>query len=312
MHINRFLLHDFFRNHRLFAHSIVPAFAVLYGLVGGMLVPAALAHPSWPEELGLPQSLDRNIRLIENDGFVIGYDQSLGRAAWVAYRLTAVSDYVNRPRPPFIDDPRLQKSTDTHVYDGPDYDRGHLAPNYAMSQLYGQVAQRQSFYYSNIVPQRPRLNQLVWQRLEEIEIDDIAPRHGPLWVLLGPVPAARVALGDDPKGDGGSEPPVAFFRIWIGHDKDGAWQATAFMVPQSVRGDEPLVQFLVAIAAIEARTGMNFFPALSETEQAHLENSPAPPRRFGLETLACMPARYAPRWRDRGAVRLDFDRCAIH
>ena len=148
--------------------------------------------------------------------------------------------------------------------------------------------------------------------LEEIEIDDIAPRHGPLWVLLGPVPAARVALGDDPKGDGGSEPPVAFFRIWIAHDKDGAWQATAFMVPQSVRGDEPLVQFLVAIAAIEARTGMNFFPALSETEQAHLENSPAPPRRFGLETLACMPARYAPRWRDRGAVRLDFDRCAIH
>ena len=266
-------------------------------LVAGFFGSCAFAAPSWPESLGMPQAPNTDIRRLDNDGFVVGYDRASARAAWVAYRLTAVADYVNRPRPPFIADPRLQVHADTAIYDGPDYDRGHLAPNYAMSQLYGARAQRQSFYYSNIAPQRPRLNQLVWQRLEEIEIDDIAAHNSPLWVMLGPIAA-------DSK-----DRPVAFFRIWLARDATGAWQSMAFIVPQSVRGDEPLSRFLVSVDRIEALTGLDFLPALSLSRQARLEQSAAPVRRFGLAALACTPARYAARWRDRDGIRLNFERC---
>ncbi|WP_353221879.1 DNA/RNA non-specific endonuclease [Salinisphaera sp. C84B14] len=313
MHINRFLRRHPCLNHRLFAHSIVPAITVLCLFTSVALAPTARADASWPAELGLPRSSDLDIRLIENDGFVIGYDAARGRAAWVAYRLTAVVDYVNRPRPPFIDDPRINTVTDTHVYAGPAYDRGHLAPNYAMSQLYGEKAQRQSSYYSNVVPQRPRLNQLLWQRLEEVEIDDVAPAHSPLWVLVGPI-AADNERSTDPWGeqDKASRTPAAFFRIWVARDDHGRWQAMAFVVPQAVRGDEPLDEFVVAIATIEARTGLELFPALAATARARMESSPAPRSRFGLQALACNPARYAARWRDRGPIRLNFDRCEVH
>ncbi|MES1927697.1 DNA/RNA non-specific endonuclease [Salinisphaera dokdonensis CL-ES53] len=232
-----------------------------------------------------------------NDGFAIGYDSVREQAAWVAYRLRPIGPYRSMPRPSFISDPRLPRRDPTPVYTGPDYDRGHLAPNYAMSQVYGTRAQRQSFYYTNVAPQRPRLNQLVWQRFEEIEIDDIARDESPLWVMLGPIAADSSSV------------PQAFFRIWLARTASGEWEAAAFVVPQSVRGDEPLSRFVVSIDRIEALTGLDFLPRLDMTRQAALESEPAPARRFRLATLACEPARYAPRWQGRDGIRLDFERC---
>jgi hypothetical protein len=37
---------------------------------------------------------------------------------------------------------------------------------------YGPKAQLETFLMSNVVPQRPNLNQKMWEQLEEIEIDD--------------------------------------------------------------------------------------------------------------------------------------------
>src|SRR5699024_6872174 len=99
-----------------------------------------------------------------------------GCAAWVAYRATPVTRFHDMRRPEFLPDPRVAHAAPRRVYRGPAYDRGHLAPNYTMAQLYGDDAQRASFYFSNVAPQTQRLNQLVWQRLEEIEIDHLAVR----------------------------------------------------------------------------------------------------------------------------------------
>ncbi len=38
------------------------------------------------------------------------------------------------------------------------YDRGHMAPNYAIATRYGQEAQKETFLMSNIVPQLGNLN----------------------------------------------------------------------------------------------------------------------------------------------------------
>jgi len=279
--------------------AIVLIAIVFMGL--GCTEPASDDGGDWPSALGAPLAGERNIRVLQNEGFAAGYDLSRQRAAWVAYRASAVGSFVHMPRPQFQPDPRLGRAPDMRQYAGPEYDRGHLAPNYAISQLYGRGAQRRTFYYSNIVPQRPRLNQLVWQRLEEIEIDDIAPRVGTLWVLVGPVPGAGPSARNGP--------PAAFFRIWLARGEDGSWQALAFRLPQEVRGDEHLDRYRVSIDALEAATGLNFFARLDDVAEKRIEARPASPETFGFAEWACQPARYGRRWQGRDDIRLRYDRC---
>lgn len=172
-----------------------------------------------------------------------------------------------------------------------------MAPNYAISQLYGARAQDETFYYSNVVPQSARLNELLWQRLEEIEIDDIAPAVHSLWVVTGPIPA------------GPGQAPAAFYRIWLAKNRAGQWAMLAFRVPQDVRGDERLDRYIVSVDAIEAATGLDFFSALPKPTQRLLESRPGPASTFGFAQFACEPARYGGRWRDRDGIRLHYDRC---
>lgn len=270
-------------------------------LVGLMAIGCSASTPDgdgdWPDGLGAPQAAERDIRMLQNEGFTIGYDRARQEAAWVAYRVQSIGRFEHMPRPSFQADPRLDRKPATGKYAGSDFDRGHLAPNYAISQLYGRRAQRETFYYSNVMPQRQRLNQLVWQRLEEIETDHVARRVGTLWVVLGPVPSDR---------DG---PPEAFFRIWLARGANDDWQALAFRVPQRVRGDERLDRFLVSVDRIEAATGLDFFTGLDDAVEDRLETKAAPAETLGFAAWACQPARYGRRWQGRDGIDLDYDRC---
>ncbi len=280
--------------------------ALIAGVVACMLallsaVSFAADGAPWPERVGAPRADGANhaaLRILRNPGFATGHDRRRGRAAWAAYRVTPVGDYMSMPRPDFEPDPRLSENAPRDVYEGPRFDRGHLAPNYAMAQLYGDAAQRASFYYSNIAPQTPRLNQLVWQRLEETEIDDLAPRLDTLWVIVGPI-----------YGGPDADVPTAYFRIWLDRTTDGSWRAMALRVPQSVRGDERLDSFLVSVDAIERATGLDFFAGLSKQVQSAMETELADASAWGFDELACMPARYGARWQDRDGVYLRYDRC---
>lgn len=257
---------------------------------------------SWPQITGAPQvSLVAGapaIHVLNNPGFVVGYDRGRGRAAWVTYRATPVGGFRNMHRPEYQPDPRVDQAAPREIYWGPEYDRGHLAPNYAITQLYGDDAQHAAFYFSNIAPQSQRLNQLLWQRLEEIEIDQLAPQLDTLWVTVGPI-----YTGSDSKA------PIAFFRIWQDRTPDGEWRLMAFRVPQDVRGDERLTEFLVSVDAIEQDTGLDFFSGLPADVEQSLEARIANAERWGFDDYACMPARYRDNWQDRGGIHLNFDRC---
>lgn len=257
---------------------------------------------AWPPAAGGPQAQSVAdapvVRLLRNPGFVVGYDWHRGRAAWVAYRVAPVTQFQPMRRPEFRPDPRVEHAAPRRVYWGPEYDRGHLAPNYAMAQLYGADAQRASFYFSNVAPQTQRLNQLVWQRLEEIEIDQLAPKVGELWVLVGPI-----------YNDDDSNVPSSFFRIWLDRTSDDRWRALALRVPQNVRGDERLTRFLVSVDAVEQATGLDFFAGLPARVEPQVEAAPANAERWGFDDYACFPARYSDDWQGRGGIDLDFDRC---
>lgn len=286
--------------------------------VAVLLATAALAVELWPPRSaeGLPpgplyagapvaEAVLGPVRRLDNPGFVAGYSPQRGTPLWVAYRAEAVERSAFHRRPEFAPDPRVSRSPAPGSYRGSGHDRGHMAPNYLIANLYGEAAQKKSFLLSNIAPQRPRLNQLLWQRLEEVEADYLAVRHRRLWVTLGPV------YGETPErvgGPGGVDVPEAYYRIWLERE-DGRPRVLALRVPQDVRGDERLDDFVVSVDTIEAETGLDFHPALPEDVQAAIESEPGDADAWGLTELACFPARYRENWRGRGGVRLNFDRC---
>ena len=73
--------------------------------------------------------------------------------------------------------------------------------------------------------------------------------------------------------------PEAFYKIIVAPHNE-APLALAFIMPQDVRGNEPLDDYLVTIDDIEARTGLNFFPELTTEVESVLEGElrlPIPP-----------------------------------
>ena len=231
-------------------------------------------------------------RVFRNDAFMLGYSDLRGNPLWVTYHLHPIpADARHYARPKgFERDWRAFDLIGADDYTDSGYDRGHMAPNYAISRLYGRAAQRQTFLMTNITPQRPNLNRKLWQRLEEVEIDVFAPRFKNLWVITGPVFDAHV---ERLHSSALVEIPDACYKIFAapGAGPDGGPLLLAFIVPQEVKGNEPLDQFVTSVDAVEARTGLDFFPDLDDAVERRVEAEVNPPA-WQLEQVARLPARY--------------------
>lgn len=269
------------------------AATVIAGL--GVLAVLWLLPPS-DEDLyaGFPKVQDWPARLsshiLKNPGFSVGYSERWAGPLWVAYRARRLDEHQGVGRlDHFLVDRRTLRRISSDDFRNSGYDRGHLAPNYAMARLYGADAQRASFSMSNISPQLPRLNQLLWQRLEEAELDLIAPEQGTLWVLMGPIYSAQPQYLN-----GAAAVPEAYWRIWL-KEQAGGPQLLAFLIPQDVCGDEAPEQFLVTVDRIEAMSGLDLFSALDDQLEARLE-SEIRSQDWPLQRLEGRPARYAERF----------------
>ena len=223
---------------------------------------------------GIPQSTQTSLttftRIFRNDAYMVGYSDIRGNPLWVVYRLDASCDkgaHLKRPDN-FTTDWRTLGLVTSEDYSHSGYDRGHMAPNHAIALCYGKQAQAQTFLMSNITPQKPTLNQKLWQRLEAMEIDEFLPKFKTLWVYTGPI------FNEEAKKLKNSfivEIPVAFYKIYIGIQEDGTMKSLAFMIPQNAKPYDSLEKYLVSIDDIEAASGLNFLPNLEKNQEIHLE-----------------------------------------
>lgn len=257
----------------------------------GREVPVAGPAMSWA---GLPAAIDpwnprTWTRALRNDGFLVGYSDLRGNPLWVTYQLTASNPQPHHARPAnFRSDERglLPVSPDDYSRSG--YDRGHLAPSHAIDLVYGQGAQRETFLMTNIAPQRPNLNRKLWQRLEEVEVDRFLARFGVLWVLAGPVFDDRIQRL---KIAWRVEVPDAFFKIYLVPRADQPPLMLSFVMPQNVKGNEPLDNYLVSVDRVEDLTGFDFFPDLDDALERQVE-SVADGEAWDLAAVARLPGRY--------------------
>jgi len=230
-------------------------------------------------------------RVLRNDGFMVGYSDLRLNPMWSTYWLQELTDAQKKQgykRPgQFSEDWRTVWRVKHQDYTRSGYDRGHLAPNYAISRLYGKKAQVETFLMTNIVPQKPNLNRKIWQRLEEAAVDHFTKQFSRVAVITGPV-----FDQDIQRLDSWVEIPDGFYKIFVGINAEGkAESMLAFLMPQTVQGNEPLSAFVVSVDKVEEVTGYNFFSQLDDQQEAKLESLEADPR-WRLWEVARKLSRY--------------------
>lgn len=218
---------------------------------------------------GFPRS-KKDLLILKNRAYVVGYNESLKNPEWVAYRLHWQADFQRAKRPQqFVTDKRTVSCVTHADYTGTGYDRGHMAPNYAIAMSGGIKAQLETFLLSNIAPQKPDHNRKIWKRLEMRVAKRIARRFSDLWVVCGPIYSST----EKKRLKSGIAIPDAFFMTLIEESSGNRVRTCSVVIPQTVSGNEALNAYLTNLATIEKLTGLTFFPKLSVQTQEALKTS---------------------------------------
>jgi endonuclease G len=212
-----------------------------------------------------------SFRVLTNQGYAVGYSDALGSPVWAAYHirdLATIPSAGTRPEK-FETDRRTAARVAPEDYTNSGYDRGHLAPNYAIATRYGPVAQRETFLMSNITPQLHSLNAGLWKELELKIATSYPARYAEVWMLTGPV------FGTSPKKLRGTVAvPEAFFLIVI-DENEGKLRTLAFLVPQDAPTDADPERYLTRIEEIQHRTGLDFLSELDDVSEKAIETQKA-------------------------------------
>ena len=221
-----------------------------------------------PKGVELPQlKRKRAEQVIQHEGYTVSYNADYRIANWVAYVLTdkeARSDKAERQNK-FVVDPLVKGASATNEdYTRTGFDRGHLAP--AGDMKWSEKAMRESFYLSNITPQRPGLNRGIWKELEE-QIRLWARENGAVLIATGPViPNEELSrLGKNRVGV-----PRQFYKV-LCMVVNNQLEGVGFLFENRDYGTTPLRQLMVPIDSVEQVTGIDFFPALPDAEERRME-----------------------------------------
>ncbi|HSB13988.1 MAG TPA: DNA/RNA non-specific endonuclease [Bryobacteraceae bacterium] len=225
-------------------------------------------------------------RFVFRDGYVLQHSSIDKVPLWVCedvttQQLTGAAKRGNK----FAPDPLLppKERAELADYKGSGYDRGHQAP--AGNQAQDQRLKDETFFLSNMAPQKPKLNQQAWRELEDLT-RKWTEKRGQTWQITGGMfydPAEE----DEKTADGLIEyttigkdnvgVPTHFYKIVAGKGPSGDWEAIAFVMENKAY-PRPFhfEQFIQSIDWIEERTGLDFMPDLDPVEERRLERKPSP------------------------------------
>lgn len=208
----------------------------------------------------------RDITVLDKGDFVVGWSPSLKHPVWCAYHITPEARFSAGRRPSFKKDPSAKSCPVAASYARTGYDRGHLAPNYAIATRYGAESQAKTFLMSNIAPQTPELNRGVWREIEHRIADLFTARWGEVWVIAG-------AISDDCETLSGTNisVPSAYYQIAITKTQDEI-KALAFVIEQEVPWKAWPRRYLTSIDNVENLSGLDFFSELDDSVENKLES----------------------------------------
>lgn len=213
---------------------------------------------------GIPGKADT---IIDREGYALGYIEYHEQPAWVIYKLTRVEATTKAAKRgnDFREDPQIPTGSATLAdYRRSGYDRGHLAP--AADMAFSVRTMSESFYLSNMSPQRPKFNRGVWKDLEE-QVRRFAIAEGEIMVVTGPILPKTKSLTI---GNNKVTVPTHYYKVI--YDLMPPRKMIGFILPNE-GSKRSLQDFTVTVDAVEAATGLDFFSLVPQPEQERMEST---------------------------------------
>ena len=212
----------------------------------------------------LPKPL-LNEQIVKHSGFTLSYNEKYEQASWVAYELTA-DELIKRVKrsDSFKKDSKVSTGSSLPSdYAKSGYDRGHLAP--AADLSWSEATMKESFYMSNMSPQKPGFNRGIWKKLEGY-VRQWAFDNGAIYVVTGGV----LKDIDQYIGKSNVGVPKYYYKVildYSGPEKKGI----GFILPNQ-SSSKKLQLLAVTIDDIELITGIDFFHSIPDSEEKFLES----------------------------------------
>ena len=213
---------------------------------------------------GIPGPADT---IIDREGYALGYIEYHEQPSWVIYHMTAeeATTKAASRNDNFREDPEIPTGSATLAdYRGSGYDRGHLAP--AADLAFSIKTMDESFYLSNMSPQRGEFNRGIWANLENL-VRSFAKTEGDIYVVTGPVLPQKKTLTIGPNK---VTVPERYYKVvW---DRTPPEKAIGFILPNA-GSSKRLQDFAVTVDTVEEITGLDFFSELPKEKQEGLEST---------------------------------------
>lgn len=219
-------------------------------------------RPSIHAVYGIPDKYDVLVRRI---GYVLGYSNTHRQPLWVQYQLTrdkVMLKTIKRTND-FRPDQQLSMTAVPFDYTATGYDKGHMAPAADMS--WNPQAMHDSFFMSNMSPQKPECNHMVWRELEEWT-RTVASNECVITVVTGPIFTNRIHYAI---GENCVIVPDAYYKILF--DETPPQKMIGFVLPNSGSKD-PFKTFACPVKDIERITKLLFFPDLKDEKLVELKD----------------------------------------
>lgn len=202
--------------------------------------------------------------VIHRNTYAYSYNEDHELSEWVAYELDSEDTKYHKYERPFFeqDNKVATKSAHWRNYKKSGYDKGHLLP--AGDRRRSFDAYKETFYTSNVAPQRHDFNSGIINRLEE-KTRYWAGKYDGLYVITGCV----LEKGLPTIGDEQVSVPNYFYKILMTKDQK---KMIAFLLPHQ-ESNQPLYTFVTSVSKLESMTGIDFFAALPDAKEQRMEQS---------------------------------------
>jgi len=203
--------------------------------------------------------------IIHYEYYSVSYCDQNKSSEWAIYSLDREKIYNLKkyPRPNNFRKDTNGKGSSLENYRKSGFDRGHLVPARDMS--FNEVALSESFFMTNISPQRQGLNRGAWRKLENEIIKrskDWKNNKGKVVIITGQY-SGYETIGEDK-----IIVPEFFYKIFVDVEKN---RSISFLIPNK-KVVKNLKSYVVPIGLIESLTGVDFFYRLDDHTEYILEN----------------------------------------
>ncbi|MBN2275600.1 MAG: DNA/RNA non-specific endonuclease [Bacteroidales bacterium] len=202
---------------------------------------------------------------VKHSYFTLSYNEGNELASWAAYALTPeMAKAEGTVKEKYNDDPLVStNSSSKKDYKTGGFVMAQLVP--AEDMLLDLNKASETYYMSNIVPQKIGFNKYLWKGLEQL-VNAWAKEGNTLYITAGPV------LADGPFGTFGDNKvaiPLRYYKVIL--DLNGE-RAVGFIFRNNTSSGT-IQSYAVSVDEVEKNTGIDFFMNVHDELEEKLEST---------------------------------------